>query len=78
MAPAGELEELARGLGLFGLEAQTGGEAPDARSVGWPWSGRRRARRRDFDEADRLREAIEAEGWEVQDVADGFRLIPKA
>ncbi len=75
---AGRLEELARGLALFGLEAQTeAGEAPDAiRRLAVERQAARR--RRDFDEADRLREAIEAEGWEVQDVADGFRLIPKA
>jgi cysteinyl-tRNA synthetase len=31
----------------------------------------------DFDAADRLREQIEAEGWEVRDVAKGFQLVPK-
>jgi cysteinyl-tRNA synthetase len=30
-----------------------------------------------FDEADRLRAEIEAAGWEVRDVADGFRLVRK-
>jgi hypothetical protein len=30
-----------------------------------------------FDEADRLRAQIDAAGWEVRDVADGFRLVPK-
>jgi alkylation response protein AidB-like acyl-CoA dehydrogenase len=34
--------------------------------------------RPDHAEADRLRTEIERLGWEVQDVADGFRLIPKA
>ncbi len=40
----------------------------------------RRAARdaRDWDEADRLREQIETAGWEVQDVPDGFRLVPRA
>ena len=39
---------------------------------------RRQARAtRDFDEADRLREQIEAAGWEARDVADGFQLVPK-
>jgi cysteinyl-tRNA synthetase len=33
--------------------------------------------RRDFAEADRLRAEIERLGFEVQDVADDFRLIPK-
>ena len=36
------------------------------------------AGRRDFAEADRLRAEIERLGWEVQDVADGFRLIPSS
>ena len=27
--------------------------------------------------ADRLREEIEAAGWEARDVADGFELVPK-
>jgi cysteinyl-tRNA synthetase len=75
---AGRLEELARGLAIFGLEPQTeAGEAPaevcalaEAREVA-------RAAR-DFEEADRLRGEIEAAGWEVQDVAGGFRLIPRA
>jgi cysteinyl-tRNA synthetase len=34
--------------------------------------------RRDFPEADRLRAEIEEAGWEVQDVPDGYRLIPRA
>jgi cysteinyl-tRNA synthetase len=40
---------------------------------------RRQAVRADgnFDEADRLRAQIDAAGWEVRDVADGFRLVPK-
>ena len=38
----------------------------------------RRARRPDFEEADRLRAEIEALGWEVQDMPDdGFRLVKK-
>jgi cysteinyl-tRNA synthetase len=31
----------------------------------------------EFDAADRLREQIEAEGWEVRDVAEGFQLVPR-
>ena len=40
---------------------------------------RRRSARaeRDFAAADRLREEIEAAGWEVRDAADGFQLVPK-
>ena len=35
----------------------------------------RRAPRSDFAEADRLRDEIEAAGWEVRDVAGGFQLV---
>jgi cysteinyl-tRNA synthetase len=33
----------------------------------------------DYSEADRLRQEIEAQGWEVRDVAgdSGYRLVPK-
>jgi cysteinyl-tRNA synthetase len=74
---AGRLEELRRGLAVFGLEAGTeAGEAPEA--VHELAERRREARTaRDFEEADRLRAEIDAAGWEVQDVADGFRLVPR-
>ena len=75
---AGRLEELQRGLAIFGLEPQTeAGEAPDeVRALA---EAREAARaEKDFAEADRLRTEIESAGWEVQDVAGGFRLIPKA
>jgi cysteinyl-tRNA synthetase len=40
---------------------------------------RQRAREeRRFDEADELRVRIEDQGWEVQDVAEGYRLIPRS
>jgi cysteinyl-tRNA synthetase len=75
---AGRLDELARGLRVFGLEAGTdAGEAPAEVIL---LAEEREAARaaRDFEAADRLRAEIDAAGWEVQDVADGFRLIPKA
>jgi len=70
---------LRRGLDVFGLGSLAEeDEAPaeldelarqraDARSGG------------DYDEADRLRQEIEAAGWEVRDVAgdSGYRLVPK-
>jgi cysteinyl-tRNA synthetase len=70
---------LRRGLAVFGLGSLAEeDEAPaeldelaqrraDARSGG------------DYDEADRLRQEIEAAGWEVRDVAgnSGYRLVPK-
>jgi cysteinyl-tRNA synthetase len=30
---------------------------------------------RKFDEADRLREQLRQQGWDVEDTADGFRLV---
>jgi cysteinyl-tRNA synthetase len=73
---AGRLEDLARGLAIFGLEPLVeAGEAPD--DVRRLAEARLAARAgRNFAEADRLRDQIEAAGWEVQDVADGYRLIP--
>ena len=74
---AGQLDLLARGLAVFGLAID---RAPD---VAPPETHqlaveRHAARaRRDYAEADRLRAEIERLGFEVQDVADGFRLIPK-
>jgi cysteinyl-tRNA synthetase len=70
---------LRRGLELFGLGALAEQEeAPAAVDE----LAQRRANARaggDFDEADRLREEIEAQGWEVRDVAgdSGYRLVPK-
>ena len=40
-------------------------------------SRRQEARQRgEFDEADRLREQVEAAGWQVRDRPDGFDLVP--
>ena len=71
----GATEQLRRGLGLFGIEPQRL-DAPNlVRSLA---SDRQSARAAgDFDEADRLRAEIEAAGWAVRDVADGFQLVPK-
>jgi cysteinyl-tRNA synthetase len=64
-------------LGLEGLaeEEEAPGELHDL--------ARRRAEARaggEYDEADRLRQEIEAAGWEVRDVAgdSGYRLVPKS
>jgi cysteinyl-tRNA synthetase len=74
---AGQLDLLARGLGVFGLAIDTADAVapPDALRL---VEARRAARaRRDYAEADRLRAEIEQLGWELQDGADGVRLIPK-
>src|SRR5205814_8900690 len=75
----GESGTLRWGLGLFGLAALAQqAEAPeDVREL----AVRRHAARaaRDFAEADRLRNEIDAAGWEVRDVAEepGFQLVPR-
>jgi cysteinyl-tRNA synthetase len=73
---AGQLELLERGLRVFGLDVSEAAEAPaEVREL-----AELRARARDdnrFDHADQLRARIEDSGWEVQDVAEGYRLIPR-
>jgi cysteinyl-tRNA synthetase len=73
----GEAASLRWGLGLFGLGALA--EAVEVPAELVALADRREAARasRDFDEADRLREEIEQQGWEVRDVPDGFELVPK-
>jgi cysteinyl-tRNA synthetase len=70
---------LRRGLEVFGLGALAAQEQAPAEL---DELAQRRANARaggDFDEADRLRREIEAQGWEVRDVAgdSGYRLVPK-
>ena len=70
---------LRRGLELFGLGALAEQEEAPAEL---DELAQRRANARaggDFDESDRLRQEIEARGWEVRDVAgdSGYRLVPK-
>ncbi len=73
---AGQVDLLARGLDVFGLAVNQDGEAPgDVQQLA---EARQAARaRRDYAEADRLRAELDRLGWEVQDVAAGFRLIPR-
>ena len=70
---------LRRGLAVFGLESLAEAESAPAEL---DELARKRADARtggDFDEADRLRQEIEAAGWEVRDVAGdaGYQLVPK-
>jgi cysteinyl-tRNA synthetase len=74
---AGELALLERGLDIFGLSLEVAGEAPAKVAVLAEQRLEARAQR-DFARADELRGQIERLGWEVQDVGDGFRLIPKS
>jgi cysteinyl-tRNA synthetase len=62
-------------LRIFGLDVAQAAEAPD--SVRELAEQRARARQEGrFEDADRLRGRIADEGWEVQDVAEDYRLIP--
>jgi cysteinyl-tRNA synthetase len=70
---------LRNGLALFGLESLADEEPAPAEL---DELARKRADARaggDFDEADRLRQEIEAAGWEVRDVSgdSGYQLVPK-
>jgi cysteinyl-tRNA synthetase len=70
---------LRNGLALFGLESLAEEESAPAEL---DELARKRADARaggDFGQADRLREQIEAAGWEVRDVAgdSGYQLVPK-
>jgi cysteinyl-tRNA synthetase len=71
-------ELLRRGLDLFGL-ASIGEQAQAPAEVDALAQRRQEARAaRDFAESDRLREEIEAAGWEVRDETDDYRLVPRA
>jgi cysteinyl-tRNA synthetase len=70
---------LRRGIALFGLESLAEEEAAPAELAEL---AKMRADARaggDFEEADRLRQEIEAAGWEVRDAAgdSGYQLVPK-
>jgi cysteinyl-tRNA synthetase len=70
---------LRRGLEIFGLESLAESETAPA-ELEQKARARREARaRKDFEAGDRLREEIEAAGWEVRDVdaEPGFQLVPK-
>jgi cysteinyl-tRNA synthetase len=72
---AGATRELRRGLALFGISPEED-EAPG--EIAELAEARQTAREaKDFAAADRLRAEIDAAGWEVRDVADGFQLVRK-
>ena len=68
---------LRRALDVFGLLSLAETEEAPAEIV--KLAERRQSARaaRDFEQADRLREEIEAAGWEARDVAEGFQLVPR-
>jgi cysteinyl-tRNA synthetase len=68
---------LARGLDVFGLASLAESEAAPDELVSLAERRQEARARQDFDEADRLRREIESNGWQIRDVADGYRLVPK-
>jgi cysteinyl-tRNA synthetase len=74
---AGQDNVLLRGLSVFGLDSLgQRAEAPD--DVQRLKRQRDEAReRRDFAEADRLRDEMLARGWEARDYAGGTVLVPR-
>jgi cysteinyl-tRNA synthetase len=73
----GRTASLRWGLELFGLGSFAETVAAPAAVVALAERRKEARARGDFEEADRLRGEIEAQGWEVRDVADGFELVPK-
>jgi cysteinyl-tRNA synthetase len=73
----GQTGSLRWGLTLFGLGGLAQVTSAPAGLVALAEERESARGRKDFDEADRLRGEIEAEGWEVRDVAGGFELVPK-
>src|SRR5581483_5316290 len=73
----GRLDLVAPALELFGLTSLTVAPVAPAEIVELAERRRRARAAGGYDDADRLRDEIAAHGWEVRDVADGFRLVPK-
>ncbi|MDP9306885.1 MAG: cysteine--tRNA ligase, partial [Actinomycetota bacterium] len=73
----GRTASLRWGLELFGLGSLAETVAAPAEIVALAEQRKEARASGDFEEADRLRVEIEAKGWEVRDVAEGFELVPK-
>ena len=72
----GALDELRRGLAVFGLASLADRDEAPAEVAALAAERQRAREARDFAEADRLRDAIASAGWEVRDVQGGFELVP--
>jgi cysteinyl-tRNA synthetase len=72
-------ELLRRGLEVFGLESLAESQEAPAELEELARARAEARARKDFDAGDRLRDEIEASGWEVRDVdaEPGFQLVPK-
>jgi cysteinyl-tRNA synthetase len=68
---------LRRALDVFGLASLAEAAAAPPEVVELAERRQRARSERDFEEADRLRDAIEAAGWVARDVSDGYQLVPK-
>ncbi len=68
---------LRRALDVFGLASLAESDEAPAEIRGLAEQRQQARATGDFEEADRLRAQIEAAGWVVRDVADGFKLVPK-
>ncbi len=73
-------ELLRRAFAVFGLDSIAEVEEAPAEVVTLAEQRREARAAKDFAEADRLREAIEAAGWQARDVAEapGFRLVRRS
>ena len=65
------------GLEVFGLESLAESDSAPAELEELARDRLEARARKDFEEGDRLREEIEAAGWEVRDEAGGYRLVRK-
>jgi cysteinyl-tRNA synthetase len=75
--PAGDAD-LREMLGVFALEhLLDGGDDAPAAVVALAEARQKARSGKDFAESDRLRDEIDALGYVVRDVADGFELVPK-
>jgi len=64
-------------LHVFGLASLAEEEAAPPELVALAEARQKAREARDFTKADELRSLIEADGWEVRDIWNGFRLVPK-
>jgi cysteinyl-tRNA synthetase len=69
---------IVRALAVFGLESLAAEENPPPELLARAHERDLARKARDFAAADRLRDEIEAHGWEVRDEDAGFRLVRKA
>ncbi len=68
---------LRQGLDIFGLASLAESQAAPAELVSLAEQREAARARQDFGEADRLRDEIESNGWEIRDVSEGYQLVPK-